>query len=258
MKTKKRSSFGSFIRGVIFTIIALLVIATCSSCDSEPSMEVGGLFDMSMSEVNLNRDNAQKIHQHLIRNVFHLEGESDFSGGIKFYLVIMGESARPRIRLVYLEPGKAKIITTKKHRVAQVQAFKDELLKALEEMISGELNQNSSYLHHAICYLGKVITESKFSNHKSIYCFSDGLENSHLQSFSEYHDDLEGFEARFSAISDQMNSDCQLPDMTGIEFNMFNSPNGPMGPIVLSSARYWQYHLEQAGATFRIRPNLSF
>ncbi len=257
MRNYRPSPFWPFVRGVIFTIVILICLVMCS-CSPKPSKEVGWMADMSVSQVNLNREDAAKMHDHLIRNVFQIEGESDYSGGIKCYIVVMGESARPRIRLVYLEPGKSSLLTTTKDRAAKVQAFKEELLQALEEMVSGELNQNGSNLHHAICYLSKVMRESNFSHDKSIYCFSDGMENSHVENFMEYHDKLESFEENFPTISDKLNKDCALPDMTGIEFNLFNSPDAPMGPIVLSCARFWQYHTEQAGATFRVRSNLSF
>ncbi|MGB0177620.1 MAG: hypothetical protein ACPF9D_10670 [Owenweeksia sp.] len=257
MRNYHPSPFWPFVRGVIFTIVVLICLVMCS-CSQESSRELAWLIDNSPGQVNMNRDSSEKMYEFLESNVLNIAGDSDFSGGLKVYVVCMGESARPRINLVYLEAGEHWLFATRKKREAQVEEFKANLKAALEEATSAPLDQSSSQLHHAICYTTRIMCESNFSRDKQLYCFSDGIENSDAVSFNDYAYQLDQFEQSYPEISEKLNASCPLPDMSGIKFHLFNSPGVGTNQLVLACSRFWEYHLERAGATFRVRSNLSF
>lgn len=237
---------------------SLFLALSVSSCSTDPNQDVGWLIDNSNGPMNANRDSSDKMFDYLIRNVLQLEEGEAFSGGIKVSILIMGESARPKVRLVYLEPGNHWLFEKTKVRLAKIEAFKEELKEALEEAGSKPLNQTQSYLHHAICYSSKIMIESHFSDNPKMYVFSDGIQNSVNMDFNEYILKLDEFEGKFPEISDQLNKDCQLPEMPNIEVSLVSSPVPGYNEQMLVFARFWQFHIESTGASFKSRSNLGY
>ena len=225
------------------------------SCSTGPNIVKGINVDRSTSESNGRRDSSETIYRHLVEDVFGLDEGDVVTESIHVYVTVMGESARPILLKAHLPEAKPWYSYKKEERLADIEAFKQELYQLLKKVFDAPNSEASSHLANAICHLSREITHKHPDAQKSIYCYSDGIEQSEIIDFADYQLDIKRFREDFEMISDKLNTSCELPVMDGIEFKLLNSPKSGGGQFIIACSQFWDYHLSRSGAEFRVSSN---
>lgn len=243
---------------VFITLLSLpLGFSGCSSyTETAPNQEETVLVDRTKSNAVFTNDSAQRIVDYVIKS-FGISGNSFTSKGILFRLAIVGESARPVTRTITLKPSKPLLFAKKNVRIAEINQFKKEVKTAIFEVLKDSSDQVQSHIGSAICYQLNTLTESTFSEDKSLLILSDGLESTFQMDFISYHNKLKVFEKKYPEFSQHLNQNCHLPkDLSNIKITMVNSPVLGLNEIVLACDKFWVFHLGKSKGKLNIISNL--
>lgn len=243
---------------VLITLWSLpLGFSGCSSyMEIEPNQELTILIDRSTSINTLTTDSAIRIYEYAIKTL-GITDNTFSSKGIAFRISTVGESARSITKTLTLPPSKSLAFSKKNVRIAEINQFKKELKSIIFEVTKDSADQRLSNIHNTLCYQLNILTESAFSEDKSILLISDGIESTFDLSFEDYRNTPNIITESKPEFSDKLNTICALPsDISNIKITMANSPTLSSSPIVLACDKFWVFHLGKSKGKLNIISNL--
>ena len=238
---------------LLFALAQLLV----GCVDEKPNMEAMLTMDISASYERKDLQSTDEIYSHLLKLLEIEEADAFVRNGIIVYSSNLGHSSRPKISKLVLKPAGHWIATHSKKREEEIQAYKSELYKMIEDWLESASDQGASHLHCGLAHQLRMLKKSDFGREKYLLAFTDGIQSSPEVDFSDYKDQKEQFKRDFDRISKKLNQVCPLPDdLSGIELVFVNSPQASNDVFLRVSDAFWYQHFGRTGVGMDILSNL--
>lgn len=266
---KRKQDFKTSSAAATLLILLSVFLGNCGDKDTDNTVtgiitenvitkETTQVRDISQSGIDISYPDAVAMSNHVINEVLDLDNKQNLFNGAIVNLSTIAATGLPKIETYRLPEGNAnKLMRNQVERQKTVDSFIRVLKAAIERFAGIPATATSTNLHRAACYQLKQLTASD-ADEKTIYFYSDGLEESTLISFSAYLN--QGlFQSSHEKIAGIMNAACEVGDMQNkVHIYLIANPeNAAASDVIMATNAYWSYFYETHGANVTINTSVS-
>lgn len=213
-------------------------------------MELTISLDVSKSVNRKRFPKTEEFYDHIL-NVIGLTNDIEyFNKGIICYFSYIGSEEQPLMAQVILDKGTYALLDNMKNRAEKVEKFKQDLKKAIGELLSKPSDHSSTHVLNSLSYQIEVMKENTFSQDHRIYIVTDAIETGVMD-----YKTLEKIQLT-KTLPDNIKSQMDFGDLSTFDITFLNCASPEIAPISNLFTAFWVEHLQKSGATARSRTNL--